>query len=235
MTENQKDFEQQTPDEDRIHLKMFEGDNMQWWDKLKQPPASALKQIQAGRLKGKSDINPQWRYQVLTQLFGPCGVGWKYEIVKTWREEGSDGQVFAFADILLYVREVDNLWSNPIPGSGGSMLIAKESSGLHSNDEAYKMAITDALSVACKMLGVAADIYAGRWDGERYVQEDATINVEKQVELQSLVDETETDLKKLLDYAGVSNINQIITSQYEEIKAILEARKVSMREPGQEG
>lgn len=48
------------------------------------------------------------------------------------------------------------------------MLVAQESSGLHANDEGYKMAITDALGTAVKMLGVAADVYAGKWDGSKY-------------------------------------------------------------------
>ena len=42
------------------------------------------------------------------------------------------------------------------------MLVTKERDGLRTNDEGFKMATTDALSVAMKMLGVAADIYAGR-------------------------------------------------------------------------
>ena len=33
------------------------------------------------------------------------------------------------------------------------------------------MAITHALSTAMKMLGMAADIYAGMWDGSKYKQE----------------------------------------------------------------
>jgi hypothetical protein len=140
---------------------------MRYWDKLKQPPSWAIKRITGGRLKGKSDINPQWRYQVMTELFGPCGVGWKYTINRVWSEPGSADQIFAFAEISLYIKEGDN-WSEPIPGIGGSMLVEKEKEGLHSSDEGYKMAVTDALSVALKMLGVAADIYAGKWDGSKY-------------------------------------------------------------------
>lgn len=30
---------------------------------LSQPPATALRQITDGKLKGKTDINPQWRYE----------------------------------------------------------------------------------------------------------------------------------------------------------------------------
>lgn len=137
------------------------------WSKLSRPPAGALKRIEAGRLKGKSDINPQWRYQAMTETFGPCGVGWKFEIVRTWTEPGPESQVFCFAQVHLYIKQLE-AWSCPIPGVGGSMLVEKEKAGLHANDEAYKMAVTDALGTAAKMLGVAADVYLGNYDGSKY-------------------------------------------------------------------
>ena len=139
---------------------------MKVWNALKTPPQSALKKIGGGRLKGMTDISPQWRYQIMTEQFGMCGDGWKYQINRTWAEDGADGQKFAFAEVMLFVRERGESWSDAIPGVGGSMLIAKESSGLHSSDEAYKMAVTDALSVAMKMIGVAADVYMGLSDSK---------------------------------------------------------------------
>ena len=39
------------------------------------------------------------------------------------------------------------------------MLVASETKGLYVNDECYKMALTDAISVACKALGMGADVY----------------------------------------------------------------------------
>ena len=57
-------------------------DNLRFYEQLRNVPQGALKPIQAGRLKGKSDINPVWRIQAMTSVFGPCGIGWKYEIVK---------------------------------------------------------------------------------------------------------------------------------------------------------
>lgn len=137
------------------------------YNKMKRPPKESLKTITAGRLKGMSDINPQWRYQIMAETFGMVGFGWKYEIVKLWNETMPDGQILAFADINVYVKDGDK-WSDPIPGSGGSKLVSKETNGLYASDEGYKMAITDALSTALKMLGVAADIYAGLWDGSKY-------------------------------------------------------------------
>lgn len=143
-------------------------EHLKIWDKVKQPPPHALKQIRGGRLSGMTDIKPQWRTQVMTEIFGPCGTGWKYEIKNLWTLPGAHEQVFAFADIDLYYK-VGDTWSEPIPGHGGSMLVTKEKGGLHSSDEGFKMAITDALSTAMKAIGVASDIYMGNWDGSKYI------------------------------------------------------------------
>jgi len=154
-------------------------ENMRIWSAMNRPPAHALKQINEGTLKGKSDINPQWRYEEMTRKFGPCGKGWKYEIINLWTLPGAAGrttkdsggeagnEVLAFAQINLFFKEGDE-WSDPVPGVGGSMLVRATKYGEKSNDEAFKMAVTDALSVAMKVLGVAADIYFGLWDGSKY-------------------------------------------------------------------
>uniref|UniRef100_A0A6M3JT56 Rad52/22 double-strand break repair protein n=1 Tax=viral metagenome TaxID=1070528 RepID=A0A6M3JT56_9ZZZZ len=148
-------------------------DNLKIYNVLKQPPKEALKTIQAGRLRGMSDINPQWRYKIMTEQFGVCGIGWKYDIAKVWNEPIDDGQIFAFAEINLYTKDSEK-WSDAIPAIGGSMLVSKESAGLHASDEGYKMAVTDALGTAMKMLGVAADIYAGLWDGTKYTNTESS-------------------------------------------------------------
>ena len=44
------------------------------------------------------------------------------------------------------------------------MFVAKEKSGMYTSDECFKMALTDAISVACKALGVGADVY---WDKDK--------------------------------------------------------------------
>lgn len=144
--------------------------NTENWDKLARPPADALKTIKGGRLSGMTDVKPMWRYRAMTEVYGECGDGWKFEIVRLWTEPGCNEQVFAFAQVNLFVR-YDAQWSDPIPGVGGHFLVVKESAGLHANDEAYKMAITDALSTAMKMIGVAAAIHMGEWDGSKYRDE----------------------------------------------------------------
>lgn len=136
-------------------------DNMGLYNSWRSPPQEALKAISGGRLSGKTDISPMWRIRALTERFGPCGKGWKYSIVDKHTEEGAAGEKAAFVDILLFYRDKDG-WSDGIPGTGGASFVAKEKGGLYTSDECYKMALTDAISVACKALGMAADVYWGQ-------------------------------------------------------------------------
>ncbi len=137
--------------------------NLDIYNAVRSVPDSAKRQIVAGRLKGKTDINPMWRLKTLTDKFGPCGIGWKYVITDKRLEQGANGEVAAFLDIDLFVK-VDGAWSEAIPGTGGSAFVAREKSGLYTSDECFKMALTDAISVACKALGFGADVY---WDSDR--------------------------------------------------------------------
>jgi ribosomal protein L34E len=138
-------------------------DNMEIFNSVRTVPESAKKQINGGRLNGFTDINPMWRIQCLTERFGPCGIGWKYTIEREWMERGANDEVSAFMDIMLYYKQ-NGEWSDGIPGTGGSSFIAKERNGLYTSDECYKMALTDAIGVAAKALGMGADVYwaAGR-------------------------------------------------------------------------
>ena len=149
------------------------------WDKLRTPPQSALKKIGFGALKGKYDIDPMCRMEKLTEEFGPCGIGWKYDIIRLWSELAPDDQAFAFARIDLYVKK-DGEWSDPIPGVGGNMLVQTAKGQPRANDEGYKMAVTDAIGTAGKALGLAADVYMGKMDGSKYSQPQNTTPPKKQ-------------------------------------------------------
>ena len=135
--------------------------NLRFYNQGRTVPANALKPIKAGRLKGMSDINPMWRMKRLTEIFGPVGFGWKYTIDRQWVEPYGQ-EVKVFCNISLFVRDPETKeWSDAIPGVGGSAVVSVESKGPYVNDEAYKMALTDALSIAMKPLGIGADIWYG--------------------------------------------------------------------------
>jgi hypothetical protein len=133
------------------------------YKRFENPPEDALKEIGAGRLKGMTDINPQWRIECLTELFGLCGQGWYTKITEQKIIDGADGEKVAITNIELYYKQ-DGEWSMPIQATGGSKLVSNEKAGAYTSDEAFKMAYTDALSVACKMIGIAGKIYRGQYN-----------------------------------------------------------------------
>lgn len=139
-------------------------DKMEIYNNARNAPPEALRKITAGRLKGKSDINPMWRIKKLTELFGAAGIGWKFDPPVFEEKQGANGEIMVHCFTCLYIRQDDGqTWSAPIPGVGGSLLIAREQGGLRTDDDAYKKAYTDAQSVACKALGVGADVY---WEAD---------------------------------------------------------------------
>lgn len=144
---------------------MEEKKNNLWlYEKYKTPPKEALKDFNNGSFKG-TEINAMWRIRCLTEEFGPCGFGWYYDIIRIWTEQGVNNEIMCFAEIKLYVK-YDNEWSKGISATGGSKLVEWYSSKKYNSntDEGYKMALTDALGVACKFLGFGASVY---WENEK--------------------------------------------------------------------
>lgn len=134
--------------------------NLELYTKFADPPEWAKKIIKGGRINGMTDINPQWRIQCLTEMFGMVGIGWRYVITRQWLETGIANKVAAFTNIDLYVK-VGDQWSEAIQGTGGSSFVTVEQNGAYVSDECFKMSLTDALSVACKMLGIGSKVYMG--------------------------------------------------------------------------
>lgn len=209
---------------------------LELYNKVRQVPIEAKKPIQGGRLKGFTDINPMWRIKVLTEQFGACGQGWYYEITNKEIVEGANGEKVAFLDLNLYVNYGDGHgeeWSKPIPGTGGSSFIAKERSGLYTSDECYKMALTDALGVAMKSLGVAADVYFEKDRSKYDKQEDEplpqapkvdTISEPQQKRLFAISQGNNDLVKEVLDQRRLTSTKEIKKTDYEGICKYIEAR-----------
>lgn len=129
--------------------------NLEIYNRLRKVPAYACKPIDDGPLKGLTDINPQLRIKQLTAIFGPAGRNWYTRVTECRILEAKTGQQMAHVAVDLYVR-YDGEWSQPIGGMGGSPLLRSDG---RMDDEAFKKAETDAISVCCKKLGMCADVY----------------------------------------------------------------------------
>lgn len=139
-------------------------EKMEIYNAVRAVPKEAQKPFNNGRFKG-TDINPMWRIKTLTEAFGACGSGWYVDDVEERWERLDDDTIIAIVNLKLYVK-IDGEWSKPIYGTGGNVLLSKGKP----SDEGYKMAYTDALSVACKALGIGADIYFSGDKSSKYAQ-----------------------------------------------------------------
>lgn len=221
-------------------------ENLELYEKVRSVPENAKKKITGGRLKGMTDINPMWRIKKLTEEFGVCGIGWIPKIVRTWLDFGENNEVIASVEIELRVK-VDGEWSEPIPGIGGSKAVVKEQNGVYTDDECYKKAYTDALSVACKALGMGADVY---WDeNTKYTspspteptratqkQTPGTQKKTKWAQVNDLLKESELSISDVTDWIVKKfkkniKINDLSDKQFDELMTAL--RKAVEGESGE--
>ena len=175
-----------------------------------------------------------WRIKTLTEQYGPCGLGWYPVITDKWIEKTDTGEVAAFVDINLFVKFGDE-WSQPIPGTGGSMYISKEKGGFYVNDECFKMAYTDAISVACKLQGFGADVYWSQDKSKYSKTEDETQNENKLISYEQAKEisnicisnfgkeRAKYYLKKL---TGYESTKEIPLSEFKAVKKMIESLEV---------
>lgn len=208
---------------------MSNENNLEIYDKLRTVPPEAQKTINAGRLKGFTDTNPMWRIKKLTETFGICGFGWKYVITDQKIEKGGNNEQSAFITIDLFVKVGDE-WSAPIPGLGGASFVANEKQGLHTSDECFKMALTDAISNSCKALGMGADIYYAK-DATKYDNDDKKIALEGIDEIKTALlnyyNEHVADLQSMLKYFNIGCFEDFSQTQLKTIyKGLTERKKL---------
>ena len=205
--------------------------NMKIYEATRHVPPEAKKPIPAGRLKGYTNINPMWRIKTMTEQFGICGIGWRVEITKQWLEPSENGEVSAFCNINLFIK-VDGEWSEAIPGTGGAKYVVQEKSGKYVDDEAFKKAETDAISVACKMLGIGADVYWAE-DRTKYDTPEEPQRIERQDdpqrgELLILVKRACPNERKLESACMKKfgrKLGQLTTDELHEVLALIEVKK----------
>lgn len=173
--------------------------NMRIWDVLgKTDPRHTKKFTRSGGFSGTA-VKPMWANKQMTELFGPCGIGWG-------QTEPQFQVVPALDEILVYCTV--GLWyffedakHGPIYGVGGDKVLVKHSKGLQTDDEAFKKAYTDALGNAMKFVGVAADVHMGLFDDNKYVQsmgaEFAEEDKAKEESVRAEVDRQREEAKKL--------------------------------------
>ena len=168
---------------------------MQIWDKLKKTDPKYTKPF--GKFgKELTTVDPQYQIQMMTSMFGPVGKGWKYTVEYKYL----DGLVFAEVSIKYYL---DSKWYEYGPVCSVQNLSKKNGS---LDDEAPKKAMTDAMTKAFSHLGMSADVFLGKFDDNKYVEDLKKEFATKVVEIPKKKQNGKKNIKLDMDQF---NINQI--------------------------
>lgn len=149
----------------------LENSNIRIWEKICETDPSRTKNFTKG-YRGTA-INPTYIYEKLTACFGPCGTGWGFDIIKDEYKDGyeKDGEkeISHSTTVGLWYKIDGGNKSEPIPGIGGTAYVFKDKNGWHTDEDASKKSLTDALTKAAQLLGMSADIFSGMYEDCKYV------------------------------------------------------------------
>lgn len=202
----------------------IKGDNAALWNILKRTDPKATKAFQrAGGFRG-TQIDPAWRLQMMTEVFGPVGYGWGFEQVE-----------WTIAERMIFI--CARVWiSDPAdrerkfytgPQWGGTELVRKNRDGSERpDDESFKMSMTDAIGKCFLQLGLAADIYLGQFDDSKYREESETIFTAKakgwdDVGIKRFEKEVGEKLKAIDDQEALADYwKETVAAKVKEIKSV---------------
>lgn len=141
-------------------------DNLALWRAVERTPKEHTKAITGKAYKGTSP-KPHYLVMKATETFGPCGIGWGFNVLSERIVDGSEGVKVHIAHIRVWYK-----WNGErgeVEHMGQTVLAGKNKNGAFTDEDAPKKSITDGLVKALSMIGFAGDIFIGRYDDSKYV------------------------------------------------------------------
>lgn len=139
------------------------------WSAVEKTPTEHTKAITGKSYSGTSP-KPHYLVRKATETFGPCGIGWGFDIVSERVEDGAGGERMHIARVKVWY-----VWEGKrgeVEHIGGTPFCGIRSSGKpYTDEDAPKKSVTDALVKALSLIGFAGDIFMGRYDDSKYVNE----------------------------------------------------------------
>lgn len=139
-------------------------ENLSIWDRFADIDPAFTKKITGKAYQGTSP-NPQYVIRCLTEIFGPVGKGFGWEVLHEGFEPLGD-EILHWCRIRFWHTERSNFFES----YGQTKALMKTRNGLMSDEDAPKKSLTDAIIKASSHIGIAANIFLGRWDDQKYVQ-----------------------------------------------------------------
>jgi len=194
-------------------------DNMKIWDAVSKTDPRHTKQVSFGRKF--TAIDAQYQIQMATEQFGPVGQGWFYTVEYSELLIPNGGPIFQFADVTLSWEG----WKYG-PVRGCNMLVNDKGK---IDEDAPKKALTDGLTKALSHLGFNADVFLGKFDDNKYVQqrvaeEEGRNNVEGRAPDMGIVNDIASRAMAIIDSDEMS-IQEAHVAVRELLKGVKNAEK----------
>lgn len=149
-------------------------DNMRHWTRFADVDPKFTKAITGKQYKGTSP-NPQYVIRCLTEIFGPVGVGFGWRVLVEGFEPLGE-KTLHWCRVEFWHTDRTHTFE-----SYGQTVAAypTNSGGFMVDEDAPKKSLTDAIIKAASHVGIAANIFLGRWDDQKHV---AQVNAEYRAE-----------------------------------------------------
>lgn len=182
-------------------------DNLRHWERFDDIDPKFTKAITGKDYSGTSP-NPQYVIQCLTEMFGPVGQGFGWRVLA----EGFE----PFGDTSLHWCRIE-FWhtdrAHTYEAYGQTKAAYVTAKGIHRVDEdAPKKSLTDAIIKAASQIGIAANIFLGRWDDQKYV---AQVNAEYREEERAA--QPKPDHTQACDYLKEADSVEDLTARYRKL------------------
>ncbi|MEY0428583.1 hypothetical protein AB7V88_02150 [Providencia rettgeri] len=218
VTAEQDDFEHRAAVIDEV----LEGNNdhLSIWKRVQRTDARFTKPLEGLGFTGTS-INSTYMFMRATEIFGPIGEGWGYEVIEEKFIDGkpliepvldernkqvatkflrdSDGSLFCEQNHSLKIK----FWYNTERGLrgefesyGATPYRYQTNYGIKVDGEVIKKSLTDAIKKALSMLGFSSDVFMGMHDNPEYV---ASNKLEYEIKAATDNAEDATRVRKELD------------------------------------
>lgn len=142
--------------------------NLEIWNRFADIDPKFTKAI-TGRDYGGTSPNPQYVIMCLTEMFGPCGKGFGWSVLaEEFKEMG--GTFLHWCRIRFWWKDEDGEHSVEEYGQTKAAYVTSKGT-MRVDEDAPKKSLTDAIIKGASHIGIAANIFLGRWDDQKYVAE----------------------------------------------------------------
>ncbi|EUD07803.1 hypothetical protein ABN242_03980 [Providencia alcalifaciens] len=195
-------------------------DHLNIWKRVQRTDARFTKPLDGVGYTGTS-INSTYMFMRATEIFGPIGEGWGYEIVEEKFVNGKplsepvldernkqvatrflrdgDGSLFCEQNHSIKIRfwyTIECETRGEFESYGATPYRYQTTYGIKVDGEVFKKSLTDAIKKALSMLGFSSDVYMGMHDNPEYV---ASNKLEYEIKAATDNAEDTTRVRKELD------------------------------------